>query len=176
MTQSAFREASRFARLKKRAPRPPGHRRPHELRPAHARSVPLLSRERILRARRKLLVGSALLTGGVSKPSVFYLAAGLKGVMLLVALGARCLELGGVVDPDRAGELLGVVGSVRGGQALGVATDGRSMAYPGVRDSENRQLSNFFNSLGYAAGTELDDFGTEGSTRIARGPLSELWS
>jgi len=36
-------------------------RGPHELRAAHARSVPLLSRERILRASRKLLVGSALL-------------------------------------------------------------------------------------------------------------------
>jgi len=36
-------------------------RGPHELRAAHARSVPLLSRERILSASRKLLVGSALL-------------------------------------------------------------------------------------------------------------------
>ena len=62
-----------------------------------------------------------------------------------------------------------------GGQALGVATDGRSLAYPGVNNSENRQLSNFFNTLGYAAGTELDHFGTEGSTRIASGPLSQLW-
>jgi hypothetical protein len=54
-------------------------------------------------------------------------------------------------------------------------SDGRTTVFPGVNASNNRQLSNLFNTLGYAAGTELDDFGAEGSSRIAEGPLSELW-
>lgn len=62
-----------------------------------------------------------------------------------------------------------------GGQNLGFLNDGRSTVFPGVNSAENRQLSNFFNTLGYAAGQELDDFGDEGSGRIALGPLSELW-
>ena len=40
--------------------------------------------------------------------------------------------------------------------------------------TNNRQLSNLYNTLGYAAGTVLDDFGEEGETRIATGPLAEL--
>ncbi|MEZ4320623.1 MAG: DUF1552 domain-containing protein [Myxococcota bacterium] len=61
-----------------------------------------------------------------------------------------------------------------GGQGLGFLNDGRSTVFPGVRQSTNRQLSNLFNTLGYAAGLTLDDFGAEGSSRIAPGPLSEL--
>ncbi len=62
-----------------------------------------------------------------------------------------------------------------GGSELGLRTDGRTIVYPGADDpTNNRQLSNLFNTLGYAAGGALDDFGQEGETRIATGPLSEL--
>jgi len=61
-----------------------------------------------------------------------------------------------------------------GGGALGLRTDGRTLVFPGVNESTNRQMSNLFNTLGYAAGAPLDDFGHEGQTRIAEGPLSEL--
>lgn len=63
-----------------------------------------------------------------------------------------------------------------GGQSLGFANDGRTTIFPGVRNANNRQLSNFFNTLGYSAGMDLDDFGSEGPTRIMPGPLSELWA
>lgn len=63
-----------------------------------------------------------------------------------------------------------------GGSELGLRTDGRTIVYPGAGDpTNNRQLSNLFNTLGYAAGEVLDDFGEEGNTRIAEGPLSELY-
>jgi hypothetical protein len=61
-----------------------------------------------------------------------------------------------------------------GGQGLGFLNDGRTTVFPGVLNSENRQLSNLFNTLGHAGGMSLDDFGAEASTRIAYGPLSEL--
>ncbi|MEQ1564342.1 MAG: DUF1552 domain-containing protein [Myxococcota bacterium] len=63
-----------------------------------------------------------------------------------------------------------------GGGALGLATDGRTVVYPGTGEVNHRQLSNLFNTLGYASGEALDDFGLEGETRIALGPLSELQS
>lgn len=63
-----------------------------------------------------------------------------------------------------------------GGQAMGLQTDGRTVVYPGVRQSQNRQMSNMFNTLGYAAGVDLTDFGKEGTTRIAEGPLSEIFT
>lgn len=63
-----------------------------------------------------------------------------------------------------------------GGQNMGFLNDGRTTVFPGVRDANNRQLSSFFNTLGYAAGLTLDDFGSEGTTRRAFGPLSELRS
>lgn len=62
-----------------------------------------------------------------------------------------------------------------GGQKLGFATDGRSVVYPRVNTSGNRQMSNLFNTLGHAAGADLNDFGGEASGRIAEGPLSEIW-
>ncbi|MEQ1505359.1 MAG: DUF1552 domain-containing protein [Myxococcota bacterium] len=63
-----------------------------------------------------------------------------------------------------------------GGGALGLRTDGRTVVYPGAyAGADNRQLSNLFNTLGYAAGEVLDDFGEEGTTRIATGPLWELY-
>lgn len=63
-----------------------------------------------------------------------------------------------------------------GGSALGLRTDGRTVVYPGADDPNNRQVSNLFNTLGYAAGEVLDDFGEEGGTRIATGPLPELYA
>jgi hypothetical protein len=63
-----------------------------------------------------------------------------------------------------------------GGQAMGLHNDGRTTVFPGVKHANNRQLSNFYNTLGYAAGMQLDDFGGEGPTRIAYGPLAELYS
>jgi hypothetical protein len=63
-----------------------------------------------------------------------------------------------------------------GGSELGFNTDGRSVVYPRYGNDNNRQVSNMFNSLGYSAGHDLDDFGAEGRTRIAEGPLSEVWS
>lgn len=63
-----------------------------------------------------------------------------------------------------------------GGGALGLQTGGRSIVYPGVSDTtNNRQMSNLFNTLGHAAGQTLDDFGDEGPSRIAPGPLSALY-
>jgi hypothetical protein len=65
---------------------------------------------------------------------------------------------------------------VIGGSELGLRTDGRTIVYPGADHANNRQMSNLFNTLGYAAGGALDDFGEEGGTRITEGPLSELLS
>lgn len=61
-----------------------------------------------------------------------------------------------------------------GGQALGLQTDGRAVVYPAEGQMQHRQVSNVFNTLGWAAGAELNDFGAEGSTRVAEGPLGEL--
>lgn len=62
-----------------------------------------------------------------------------------------------------------------GGQRLGLQTDGRTVVYPRYGHDNNRQVSNLFNTLGYATGQPLDDFGSEGQTRITEGPLSELY-
>ena len=35
-------------------------------------------------------------------------------------------------------------------------------------------MSNLFNTLGHLAGSDLNDFGREGGTRVALGPLPEL--
>jgi hypothetical protein len=61
-----------------------------------------------------------------------------------------------------------------GGSELGLRTEGRSLVFPGTGEAAHRQLSNLFNTLGHAAGVELNDFGEEGLTRVAEGPLSEL--
>jgi hypothetical protein len=64
-----------------------------------------------------------------------------------------------------------------GGSAMGLNTGGRSLVYPGYQSgSGHRQVSNLFNTLGHAAGVPLDDFGAEGLTRVAEGPLSELYT
>ena len=64
-----------------------------------------------------------------------------------------------------------------GGNALGFKTDGRTVVYPAVSQPKNRQVSNLFNSLGHAAGQDtFDTFGLEGASRIAEGPLSEIWA
>ena len=64
-----------------------------------------------------------------------------------------------------------------GGKALGMAAGGRTLIYPGVGSSQNRQLSNLWNTLGHLAGQTLDTFGGEvGGLRRAPGPLAELLS
>lgn len=63
-----------------------------------------------------------------------------------------------------------------GGNALGLKTDGRTVIYPRDGAPANRQVSNAFNSLGHALGDDtMDTFGNEGPSRIAAGPLSELY-
>lgn len=61
-----------------------------------------------------------------------------------------------------------------GGEGLGLRTGGRTVVFPGIGRGGHRQVSNLWNTLGYLAGAELDDFGLEGPTRVARGPLLEL--
>ncbi|MEM9192496.1 MAG: hypothetical protein AAGF12_25200 [Myxococcota bacterium] len=63
-----------------------------------------------------------------------------------------------------------------GGNNLGFKTDGRTVIYPRFGAANNRQMSNLFNSLGHAAGADMNEFGMEGSQRIAPGPLSEIWA
>jgi hypothetical protein len=64
-----------------------------------------------------------------------------------------------------------------GGNALGLKTDGRTVVFPRDGRTGNRQMSNLFNSLGHALGdASMDEFGLEGPTRIARGPLSEVFA
>lgn len=64
-----------------------------------------------------------------------------------------------------------------GGNALGLKTDGRTVVFPSVGETNNRQVSNVFNTLGHAFGdSDFNTFGNEGPSRIAPGPLSELWS
>ena len=66
---------------------------------------------------------------------------------------------------------------VVGGSALGLKTDGRTIVYPAHGSPENRQVSNFFNTLGHATGdTTMDAFGNEGTPRLRPGPLDELYS
>ena len=74
---------------------------------------------------------------------------------------------------------------VVGGRNMGLNLNGRTVIYPGtgVRDADNRpanrQVSNFFNTLTYAAGANLDNFGGEGEegggSRLKAGPLDEVW-
>jgi hypothetical protein len=74
---------------------------------------------------------------------------------------------------------------VVGGRNMGLNLNGRTVIYPGidVKDASNgpanRQVSNFFNTLTYAAGENIDTFGGEGDegggNRLKAGPLDELW-
>lgn len=62
-----------------------------------------------------------------------------------------------------------------GGSALGLRRGGRTVIYPGIGSPGHRQVSNLWNTLGYAAGHALDDFGgEEGDLRSAFGPLDEM--
>jgi len=63
-----------------------------------------------------------------------------------------------------------------GGRALGLRTGGRSIVYPGMSSDGHRQLSNLWNTLGHVAGEDLNEFGAEGPSRRAAGPLGELLS
>jgi len=63
-----------------------------------------------------------------------------------------------------------------GGNNMGFKTDGRSVTYPASGHRNNRQTSNLFNSLLHGAGLPTDDFGHgTPETRVAPGPLAELW-
>jgi Protein of unknown function (DUF1552) len=63
-----------------------------------------------------------------------------------------------------------------GGNNLGFKTDGRSVTYPASGHPNNRQTSNLFNSILHGAGQPTDDFGhSTPETRVAPGPLAELW-
>lgn len=61
-----------------------------------------------------------------------------------------------------------------GGRGLGLKTGGRTIAYPGLSANGHRQVSNVWNTLTYLSGAPVDDFGAEGPTRRALGPLNEL--
>lgn len=64
-----------------------------------------------------------------------------------------------------------------GGHALGLKTDGRTVIFPADGAAKNRQMSNLFNTLGHALGdASMNEFGLEGPSRIAPGPLSELFA
>lgn len=63
-----------------------------------------------------------------------------------------------------------------GGNNMGFQTDGRSVSYPKAGHANNRQLSNLYNTMLHAAGQPTDDFGhANPASRVAEGPLSELW-
>jgi hypothetical protein len=59
---------------------------------------------------------------------------------------------------------------------MGLQVAGQTLVYPKFDNPNNRQLSNLFNTLGFAAGEELVDFGNEGPNRIAEGELTEIWA
>ncbi len=63
-----------------------------------------------------------------------------------------------------------------GGNNMGFLTDGRSVTYPKAGHANNRQTSNLFNTMLHGAGSPTDDFGhANPASRVAQGPLSELW-
>lgn len=61
-----------------------------------------------------------------------------------------------------------------GGNAMGLRTGGRTVVVPGMDEASHRQVSNVWNALGHLAGADLNEFGAEGPTRIAPGPLEGL--
>jgi len=61
-----------------------------------------------------------------------------------------------------------------GGGGLGLSTGGRTIVYPGMSSDGHRQVSNVWNTIGHVAGADLNEFGQEGPSRRAAGPLSEL--
>ncbi|MCB9595042.1 MAG: DUF1552 domain-containing protein [Sandaracinaceae bacterium] len=61
-----------------------------------------------------------------------------------------------------------------GGRRLGLATGGRTIVYPGMSSDGHRQVSNVWNTIGHLVGEPLDEFGREGPSRRAPGPLGEL--
>lgn len=64
-----------------------------------------------------------------------------------------------------------------GGGALGLETGGRTVVYPDIANgAQHRQLSNLWQTIGGpVVGEKLELFGSEGATRIAPGPLAELF-
>lgn len=63
-----------------------------------------------------------------------------------------------------------------GGKGLGFKTDGRTVIYPREGTTQNRRMSNLFNTMGHAAGEDLNAFGQEGLSVNEQGELTELWS
>lgn len=63
-----------------------------------------------------------------------------------------------------------------GGRGLGRSGLGETIIYPGLNEAGHRQVSNLWNTLSHLAGASRDDFGHEGRTRRALGPLSHLFS
>jgi hypothetical protein len=61
-----------------------------------------------------------------------------------------------------------------GGQGFGMAPGGRTVVYPGIDEPEHRQLSNLWTTVGNLGGVEMDDFGSEGRSRVHERPLPEL--
>lgn len=61
-----------------------------------------------------------------------------------------------------------------GGERLGLRTGGRTLLVPSVEGQGNLRVSNLFNTLGYAAGQPLDDFGHEPEQHLYAGPIGEL--
>lgn len=61
-----------------------------------------------------------------------------------------------------------------GGRKLGLKTDGRAVVYPKVDYPGHRQIANIFNTVGWAMGMELNNFGVGGATTEG-GPLAELF-
>ena len=65
-----------------------------------------------------------------------------------------------------------------GGGALGLLTGGRTLIYPDLSSggANHRQLSNLWQTLGGPiVSREFDQFGAEGASRIAAGPLPDLF-
>ncbi len=63
-----------------------------------------------------------------------------------------------------------------GGNKIGFKTDGRAVVFPKESRDAHRQVSNLFNTLGHAAGLDLNEFGEEALSRKAPGPLDEIWN
>lgn len=64
-----------------------------------------------------------------------------------------------------------------GGGALGLKTGGRTVVYPDIASgAQHRQLSNLWQTIGGPiVSQQLETFGSEGATRIAPGPLADLF-
>jgi len=60
-----------------------------------------------------------------------------------------------------------------GGNNMGLSQGNSCTVYPSYGNTNNRQLSNMYNTLGHLAGTPISEFGID-SNRITSGPLQEI--